>query len=54
MLKQYLIGGKQYQYEEGEQPAGAVEMKQGKPSEKPAETKAKKPPANKSRTVKSK
>ena len=27
MLKQYIINGKQYQYEEGEQPAGAVELK---------------------------
>ena len=27
MLKQYIINGKQYQYEEGEQPEGAVELK---------------------------
>ena len=27
MLKQYIINGKQYQYEEGTQPAGAVELK---------------------------
>ena len=31
MLKQYIINGKQYQYEEGEQPAGAVELKAVKP-----------------------
>lgn len=34
-LKQYIVGGFTFQYEEGEQPAGAVEVK----SEK-AETKA--------------
>ena len=43
MLKYYIIKGKQYQYEEGGQPAGAVEFKKVKPSEeavttKPAET----------------
>lgn len=26
MLKRYLINGKEWQYEEGEQPAGAVEL----------------------------
>ena len=34
MLKQYIVNGKQYQYEEGEQPEGAVEL--GKPKEKKA------------------
>lgn len=50
MLKQYIINGKQYQYKEGEQPAGAVELKAVKPSEKAAKpaNKAVKP-ANKSR-----
>ena len=43
MLKIYIINGKEWQYEEGEQPKGAVEVK-------PAETKEKKKtPANKSR-----
>ena len=27
MLKQYIINGKQWQYEEGEQPDGAIELK---------------------------
>ena len=44
MLKQYIINGKQYQYKEGEQPEGAVELKKAvEPSNK-----AKKP-ANKAR-----
>jgi hypothetical protein len=38
MLKQYIINGKQYQYREGEQPEGAVELKKAvKPPEKAAE-----------------
>ena len=44
MLKQYIINGKQYQYEEGEQPEGAVEIKAVEPSNK-----AVKKPANKTR-----
>lgn len=51
MLKYYLVNGKEYQYEEGEQPAGAVELKATKPPEiKKAEpeNKARKP-ANKAR-----
>lgn len=54
MLKQYIINGKQWQFEEGEQPACAVELKAVKPPKK-AEVKAEKPankavrPANKSR-----
>ena len=28
MLKNYLVDGKQYQYEEGEQPEGAVEVEE--------------------------
>ena len=43
MLKQYVINGKQYQYEEGEQPEGAMELK----------VKAKEP-KNKARTTKNK
>ena len=52
MLKRYIVNGMEFQYEEGEQPAGAVEVK---PEEKAAEplNKAVKP-ANKKRTVKRK
>jgi hypothetical protein len=47
MLKIYVIDGKTYQYEEGEQPEGAVEFKE-KTKKKPA-------PADKARrTVKNK
>ena len=34
MFKRYIVNGKEYQYEEGKQPAGAVEVK---PEEKAAE-----------------
>lgn len=44
MLKDYIVNGKQYQYEEGEQPEGAVEVKK---TVKPLEKAAK--PANKAR-----
>lgn len=47
MLKEYLYNGARYQFEAGEQPEGAVELK-GKPPEKAAK------PANKARTVKTK
>ena len=52
MLKSYLWRGVEWQFEEGEQPEGAVELK---PEEKAAEplNKAVKP-ANKKRTVKRK
>ena len=44
MLKDCIVNGKQYQYEEGKQPAGAVEMKKAvEPSEKAVK------PANKAR-----
>lgn len=47
MLKDYIVNGKQFQFEEGTQPKDAVEVKAVEPS-----TKAVKP-ANKSRkTVK--
>ena len=46
MLKIYEIGGKFWQFEEGEQPAGAVEVV--KKAVDPPETKAAKP-ANKAR-----
>lgn len=53
MLKNYIINGKQYQYEEGEQPAGAVEVKAEPPrAAEPAKKAAK--PANKARAVKTK
>lgn len=50
MLKYYIYNGREWQYEEGEQPAGAVELKAVEPSEKTAKpaNKAVKP-ANKSR-----
>ncbi|MBR2999596.1 MAG: hypothetical protein IKF39_01245 [Oscillospiraceae bacterium] len=43
MLKEYIVNGKQFQYEEGEQPAGAVELRKAEPPEKAVK------PANKSR-----
>jgi hypothetical protein len=44
MLKHYIVNGKEYQYEEGEQPNGAVEIKRMvEPSEKAVK------PANKAR-----
>lgn len=50
-MKQYIVNGFQYQYEEGEQPEGAVELKKAvDPSdkaEKPANKAVK--PANKAR-----
>ena len=48
MLKEYIINGKQYQYEEGEQPENAVEVKAVEPPKKAVK------PANKSRAVKTK
>lgn len=51
MLKIYEIDGKQWQFEEGEQPACAVEVK--KKAVDPPETKAVKP-SNKARAVKTK
>ena len=41
MLKQYVIGGLQYQYEEGTQPEGAVEVKKAKPKTKAVKPKNK-------------
>ena len=48
MLKDYIVNGKQYQYEEGEQPDGAVEVKAVEPPKKAVK------PANKARAVKTK
>lgn len=45
MLKEYIVNGKQYQFNEGEQPEGAVEVKAVEPSNKAVK------PANKSRKV---
>lgn len=42
MLKKYMVNGKEYQYEEGEQPVGAVEVKKAvEPSEKTVDPKNK-------------
>lgn len=63
MLKIYEYNGLTFQFEEGQQPAGAVEVKPAEAPTKPAEapekqaeteTKNRKPPANKARTVKGK
>ena len=54
MLKHYIYGGKEFQYEEGEQPEGAVEIK---PTEKKAAeplNKAAKPTDKRARAVKKK
>lgn len=48
MLKIYKLNGLTFQYEEGEQPAGAVEVKQAKPAAKEAK------PSNKARTTRTK
>jgi hypothetical protein len=55
MLKYYMVNGHEYQYEEGEQPAGAVELMKEKPKQKAEEpeNKAAKP-ANKARKAGSK
>ena len=47
MLKRYIVNGLEFQYEEGEQPAGAVEVKPEKKSAEPQNKAVK--PANKSR-----
>ena len=56
MLKQYIVNGKQFQYEEGEQPDGAVELKKKvnppKKAVEPSNKAAK--PANKRKAVKTK
>ena len=49
MLKLYLVNGKQFQFEEGEQPEGAVELKAEKPEKKKAEDVKVYKPANKAR-----
>jgi len=37
MLKDYIVNGKQYQFEEGKQPTGAVLLKSENPSDKAEE-----------------
>lgn len=56
MLKIYLVNGKKYQYEDGDQPAGAVELTAKPPEAKQAADPANKArkPANKARKVASK
>ena len=49
MLKQYIVNGKQFQYEEGDQPECAIELKQAEPKENKTVT-----PKNKQRKVKTK
>lgn len=45
MLKYYIVNGKEWQFEEGEQPQGAVEVKAVEPPKKAVK------PANKARKV---
>lgn len=42
MLKNYIVNGKQYQFEEGEQPKDAVEVKAAKTQDKAAKPQNKK------------
>lgn len=49
MLKSYLWRGVEWQFEEGEQPEGAVELKPEKKAAEPLNKAVK--PANKKRTV---
>ena len=53
MLKSYLWRGVEWQFEEGEQPAGAVEVKPEKKAAEPLKNKAVKP-TNKTKAVKGK
>ena len=52
VLKRYIINGMEFQYEEGEQPASAVEVKPEKKAAKPLNKAVK--PANKTKAVKKK
>jgi hypothetical protein len=55
MLKNYFYNGRQFQYEEGSQPEGAVEVKAVEPPRKETEPKSKAvKPANKARKAVSK
>ena len=53
MLKRYIVNGMEFQYEEGEQPAGAVEVKPEMKAAEPLKNKAVKP-TNKTKAVKGK
>ena len=48
MMKDYIVGGRQYQYEEGTQPKDAVEVKKVAPQDKAVK------PQNKKRKVQTK
>lgn len=48
MMKDYIVGGRQYQYEEGTQPKDAVEVKKVEPQDKAVK------PQNKKRKVQTK
>ena len=52
MLKRYIINGKEYQYEEGEQPEGAIEVRPVKAAE--PQNKAVKPANKAKKAVKTK
>ena len=52
MLKSYLWRGVEWQFEEGEQPAGAVELKPTKKAAEPRNKAVK--PANKTKAVRKK
>ena len=52
MLKRYIVNGMEFQYEEGEQPAGAVEVQPEKKAAEPQNKAVK--PANKAKAVKGK
>ena len=48
MIKEYMVDGKQYQFEEGEQPKDAIEVKKVEPQNKAVK------PANKAKRTKAK
>ena len=48
MMKEYVVNGRQYQFKEGEQPDGAVEVKKVEPQDKAVK------PQNKKRKVQTK
>ena len=52
MLKRYIVNGLEFQYEEGTQPKGAVEVKPEKKAAEPLNKAVK--PANKTKAVKKK
>ena len=43
MLKRYIVNGMEFQFEEGEQPVGAVEVQPEKKAEEPLKNEAVKP-----------